>query len=64
MPRHSPYTRCERCGLMRAGGGQRFCWSCIVDILFGTETISALAPKPRKPRTPRPCPTCHRPMES
>ena len=28
------YT-CEGCGRQAAGGGQRFCWSCLVDILFG-----------------------------
>ena len=33
MPRKSPPTLCEGCGKMKAGGGQRFCWACLVTIL-------------------------------
>ena len=33
----SPRYICEGCGRKAAGGGQRFCWSCLVDVFFGQD---------------------------
>ena len=30
----SPRYTCQGCGRQAAGGGQRFCWSCLVDVFF------------------------------
>lgn len=40
MPRKSPYTLCEGCGKMKAGGGQRFCWACLANILSKPSTAA------------------------
>ncbi len=41
----SKKTQCEGCGKMAAGGGRRFCYSCICILL---------SPRPQPPGTPKP----------
>jgi hypothetical protein len=33
----SPRYTCEGCGRKAAGGGQRFCWACLVDVFCGQD---------------------------
>jgi hypothetical protein len=49
----SPKYTCQGCGRQSAGGGQRFCWSCLVDVFFGQPTGTTARQERAKCRTPR-----------
>jgi len=45
----SKKTKCEGCGRMAAGGGQRYCWACLCDVL-GNEPLGSTEKRQREER--------------
>lgn len=50
----TPKTPCERCGRKAAGGGQRYCWRCLFEILDSNKYYPPAGPqRKRKPGKPK-----------